>query len=449
MNDTALFLRLSRLAVPIMLASLLQMTYNLVDTWFLGRIGAAAVSAPAMAFSFIMFLAVFGIGFSMAGTTLVSQAHGAGKADRVNFYAGQTVTIVGVLGVAAGVIGFVTTPTLLVLMRAPEESFDYARVYMQIVFAGIPLMFFFFILQALLHGLGDSITPLKIQVCTVVLNVILDPIFIFGFGPIPPLEVAGAAIATVISRSVAAILAIIVLVRGRHGIRIVPRYLRPNPEAIRQFVEIGLPASLGQGISALGFTVLQGVVNSFGVAVVAAFGVANRIISLFNMPAIGLSKATAALVGQSLGADAPEQARRVVRLSVLSMLAMIVPAMALTFVFGSSLVRFFVNDPAVIAHGAALFRIVSVSVIPFTLFMVISGAFEGGGVTRPVMVLSALRLWVMRVPLALLLSAHPRLGPNGIWVAMFLSNVVTAAAGFLWLRRGTWLRKVSIVPHDP
>jgi putative MATE family efflux protein len=448
MPQNSLFPRLSRLAVPIMLTNLLQMTYNLVDAWFLGRIGAAAVSAPAMAFSFIMFLAVFGIGFSMAGTTLVSQAHGAGNGDRVNFYASQTVTIVGVLGIVAGIIGFFTTPALLVLLQAPEEAYEYTRVYMQIVFTGIPVMFFFFIMQALLHGLGDSLTPLKIQFCTVILNVILDPIFIFGFGPIPPMEVAGAAIATVIARSVAAIAAITVLVRGRHGIRIVPAYLKPNRAAIGQFFEIGLPISLGQGVAALGFTVLQGVVNSFGVAVVAAFGVANRIISLFNMPAIGLSKATAALVGQSLGADDPEQARRVVRLSVLSMLALIVPAMTFTFFFGNSLVRFFVDDPVVIAHGATLFRIVSVSVIPFTLFMVINGAFEGGGVTRPVMVLNGLRLWGLRVPLALLLSAHPRLGPNGIWIAMFISNIVTATAGFWWLRRGTWLRKISIISHD-
>ncbi len=445
MSDSTLFQRLSRLAVPIMLTNLLQMTYNLVDAWFLGRVGAAAVSAPAMSFSFIMFLAVFGIGFSMAGTTLVSQAHGAENGDRVNFYASQTVTIVGSLGVIAGIIGYFAAPMLLTLLQAPLEAFEYARVYMQIIFAGIPLMFFFFIMQALLHGLGDSVTPLKIQLGTVILNVILDPIFIFGFGPIPAMEVAGAATATVISRSIAAVVAIVVLVRGRHGITIVPAYLRVNRGALRQFIEIGLPNSLGQGISALGFTVLQGVVNGFGVAVVAAFGIAGRIISLFNMPAIGLSKATAALVGQERGADKPEQARRVVTLSVLSMLVLIVPGMTFTFFFGNSLVRFFVDDPAVIAHGATLFRIVSVSVIPFTLFTVFNGAFEGGGVTRPVMALNILRLWGLRVPLALLLSAHPRLGANGIWIAMFLSNVVTATAGFLWLRRGTWLQKILIV----
>lgn len=442
--------RLSRIAVPIMLTNLLQMTYNLVDTWFLGKIGAAAVSAPALSFSFIFFLAVFGLGFSMAGTTLVSQAHGAGDTDRVNFYASQTMTIVGVIGVMIGIVGFVLAPTLLRILNTPSASFEYAREYMRIVFAGIPVMFAFFVMQAIFQGLGDTMTPLKIQLATVVLNVILDPVFIFGFGPIPPMAVAGAATATVLSRSFAAIIAVIVLLRGRRGVRVTRRYLRPDQRALRQFIAIGLPNALGQGISALGFTVLQGIVNGFGVAVVAAFGVANRIISLFNMPAIGLSKATATLVGQELGAEEPASARRVVRLSVVIMLGMIVPAMTFTFFYGSSLIRFFVDDPAVIAHGATLFRIVSVSVVPFTLFTVFNGAFEGGGVTQPVMVLNILRLWGLRVPLAIILAGRPGLGANGIWIAMFISNVVTASVGFLWLRRGSWLKKIELVaPETP
>jgi len=445
-DSSTLFRRLRRLSVPIMLTNLLQMTYNLVDSWFLGRIGAEALSAPALSFSFIMFLSVFGTGFSMAGTTLVSQSYGSDQADRVNFYASQTVTIVGSIGIIVGIAGIFLAVPLLRLLRAPPAAFDYARVYMQIIFAGIPFMFFFFIMQSMMHALGDSVTPLKIQLVTIVVNILLDPIFIFGWGPVPAMEVAGAATATVISRFIAAVLAVFVLLRGHHGVRVQRRYLRPDRTALRQFLNIGLPNSLGQGISALGFTVLQRVVNSFGVPVVAAFGVANRITGLFSMPATGLSKATASLVGHELGADRPDEARRVVRLSVLSMLVIIVPLMAFTFFFGNTLVRFFVNDPEVIAHGAVLFRIVSVSIIPFTLFTVSNGAFEGGGVTRPVMVLNIFRLWGIRVPLAMWLSSLPALGATGIWIAMFISNIVTATLGFLWLRRGTWLRKISLAP---
>lgn len=433
---------LLRLSVPIMLANLLQTFYNLVDAWYLGRVGAAAVSAPAIAFSVIFFLSVFGIGFSLAGTTLVAQAHGAGDARRVDRFASHTLTIVTVIGVAVGLLGFVGTDGLLWILRVPADSYAYTEAYMRIIFAGIPFMFFYFVLQSVLQGVGDSMTPLKIQLFTIILNVALDPIFIFGWGAIPRMEVAGAAIATVISRGIGALIALWILISGRKGVRVSVADLIPDRESIRAYIEIGLPNSIGQSVTALGFSVLQGVVNGFGTAVVAAFGVANRIIGMFNMPAIGLSRGIASLVGQRLGANEPDQARDVVRVGVLVMLAFITPSMALTFFFGNSLVQFFVNDAEVIAYGATIFRIVSVSVIPFTLFTVINGAFQGGGDTKPVMILNIGRLWGLRVPLAIVLSGF--IGPNGIWIAMFVSNIVTATVGFLLLRTGRWLRRVTV-----
>lgn len=430
-----------------MLTNLLQMMYNLVDAWFLGRLGADAVSAPSIAFNVVFFLAVFGMGFSHAGTTLISQAHGAGDRKNVDFYASQTLTLVTITGVCVGIIGLAATNGLLWLLRVPESAVADTRIYMRIIFAGMPFMFFFFVLQALLQGVGDSVTALVVQAGTVVLNGILDPLFIFGVGPLPAMGVAGAATATVISRGAAAVVAVVLLMRGHRHLRVRRAMLRPRMTAWRRLIRIGLPLATGEGVAALGFTVLQGVVNGFGVAVVAAFGVANRIIGLFNMPAIGLSRATASLVGQELGAASPEGARAVLRLSVLFMLVFIIPAMTITFLFGNSLVRFFVDDPAVIAHGATLFRIVSVSVVPYTLFMVINGAFQGGGDTRPVMVLSIVRLWGLRVPVAMVLAWYTALGPDGIWYAMFVSNVVTATAGFLLLRRGTWLRHIELQPR--
>jgi len=434
---------LIRLAIPIMLANLLQMMYNLVDAWFLGKISAAAVSAPSIAFSVIFFLSVFGMGFSAAGTTLVAQARGSGRRDRSDFYAAQTLSLVTVVGIAAGTLGVLGTDPVLALLHVPPETLAYTRVYMRIVFAGTPFMYFYFVLQAVLQGVGDSITPLLVQLGTVTLNIILDAVLIFGLGPFPAMDVAGAATATVISRAVSAGIALVILARGRTGVRIRLKDLPLRLPAMRKFVAIGLPMAIGQGISAFGFTVLQGVVNGFGVAVVAAFGVGNRIIGLFNMPAIGLSRATASLVGQKLGAGQKDDAWSVVRLSLLAMLVFIVPGMAFTFFYGNTLVRFFVDDPLVVHHGATLFRIVSVSVIPFTLFNVINGAFQGGGLTRPMMYLGIIRLWGLRVPLAFLFAITLEFGPNGIWYAMFISNIVAAGVGFILLRQGKWLRQIA------
>lgn len=438
--------RLLRLAIPIMLTNLLQVTYNLVDAWFLGRVSAEAVSAPSVAFSVVFFLSVFGMAFSQAGTTLVSQSHGAGNRRMVDFYAAQTVSLITVTGVVVGIVGIAAVEPLLGLLRVPTAAVAPTRIYMRIIFSAVPFMFFFFVLQGVMQGVGDSITALWVQFATVTLNAVLDPLLIFGLGPIPALGVAGAATATLVSRGVSAAAILAILFRGSARLTIRPGDLAPRDGAWRRLVGIGVPLATGQGVAALGFTVLQGVVNSFGVAVIAAFGVGNRIIGMFNMPAIGLSRATAALVGQELGGRRPEGARHAVRVSVVAMLAFIVPAMTLTFFFGNSVVRFFIDDPAVIAHGATMFRIVSVSVVPFTLFTVINGAFQGGGDTRPVMVLSIVRLWGVRVPLAMFLAWQLTLGPRGIWYAMFVSNIVTAGTGFLLLRTGRWLRRIEVDP---
>lgn len=442
-DSRTLYRNLLKLALPIMGANLMQMLYNLADTFFLGRIGAAAVNAPIISFNIIFFLAVFGVGFGTAGTTLIAQSKGKGDQQRVEFYLGQLAVFIFGIAVLVGVVGLAVHMPLLRLLNVPEQSFEFTRQYLTIIFAGIPFMFGAFFFQAAMQGIGDGVTPFIIQFATVILNIAIDPVFIFGWGPIPRMEVAGAAYATILSKAIATIAGVYILSRGRRGMKLRLSNMRPRMESARLFVGIGMPASLGQGISAFGFTVLQGVVNSFGAAVVAAFGVANRIISLVNMPAIGMSRATASLVGQSLGARDTERAKRIVRMSGLTIFGFVGVGMIFAFFYGNLLVRFFVDDPEVIGHGAILFRIVSPSVVLFALFTVILGAFEGGGDTKPVLLMHTVRLWGIRVPLAFLLAVRLGFGPPGIWISMFVSNLVIASAGFLLLRTGRWMHKID------
>lgn len=442
-ENRELYSSLIRLAVPIMLNNLLQMLLNLADAFFLGRLGAAAVSAPTISFNLIFFLVVFGMSFGMAGTTLIAQSKGRGDQERVDFYVGQATTVLMTMSVVIGALGVSLGPSILRLMQVPEDAFEFTRQYMTIIFAGMPFMFLTFLLRSALQGVGNSITPLAVQGLAIGLNLILDPLVIFGVGPFPRLEVAGAAYATVFSRAVAGAVAVMILVRGKRGLRLRARNLRPDWNAIKRLASIGLPASIGQGLAALGFTVLQSVVNTFGVAVVAAFGVGNRIVGLFNMPAIGFSQATTSLVGQKLGAKRKDLAIQVVKQSVATVAVFIVISMTLTFFFGSSFVRFFVDDPEVIQYGATMFRIISMSVVLFAMFMVTTGAFQGGGDTRPVMFLNIFRLWGLRLPVAYLLAIVAGVGPDGIWWSIFISNLITATMGFLVLRRGRWLSKID------
>ncbi|MGM0674188.1 MAG: MATE family efflux transporter [Spirochaetota bacterium] len=434
-----LYSTLIRLATPIMLANLFQMFYNLADAYFLGRVGREAVSAVAISFNIVMLIVVVGAGLATAGQTLISQSKGREDQQRVDFYLGQMA--VSLLGFAliVSLAGSLLIPVFLAILQVPPDAFSQTEGYLRIIFAGLPLMFFFFVMQAAMQGIGDSITPLIIQAGAVGLNIAFDPFLIFGLGPFPRMEVSGAALATVSSRAVASAVALAILVRGRRGLHLTLGNMIPRLHAVRLFFRIGAPISVGQGLAGMGFVALQGIVNSFGTAVIAAFGVGARIIGLFNMPTIGFSRATASLVGQSIGAGRPEQAKTVVKQSVLTILVFITVGMLLTFFFGNAFVRFFVDDPAVAEVGEVMFRVISISVIPFAMFTVANGAFQGGGDTKPVMYLNTARLWALRVPIAYILAVLVGIGPLGIWISMVISNVVIAAIGFRILAGGHWL----------
>ncbi len=438
--------RLLKLAGPIMLGNFLQMLYNLADSYFLGKIGKEALSAPSISMNLIFFLIIFAFGFSSAGATLISQSFGKGDRRKTDFYLGQMTALLLFVALIISILGITFTDNLLRLMQVPEDTFQYTSDYLKIILSGIPFMFMSFILRSALQGIGNSITPLVIQSITVFINIILDPIFIFGFGPIPAMTVKGAAYATVLARLVASFIALIILIKGSKGIKLHLRDMVPNKKAIKLLLKIGLPSSIGQGISALGFTVLQGVVNGFGTAVIAAFGIGNRIIGLFNMPAMGISQATSVLVGQQLGAKNYENVKKIVKHSFITIIIFITLGMTATFFKGNSVVKFFVDDPEVIYHGAMLFKIVSPSVIFFALFTVANGAFQGAGDTKPIMILNIIRLWGLRVPVVFLLVAFTAFGPVSIWIGMFASNLVVAIAGLIILSRGKWMYKLD--PDD-
>lgn len=435
--------RLLALALPIMGASFLQTLYNLADTFFLGRLGREAVSAPSIAFNIIMFLVVFGVGFAMAATTLISQAKGKGDQERINFYASQIFTLSIVLSVLIAAAGQVFTPTLLRLMQVPDDVFPYVQTYLRVIFFGMPFMFISFIFRGIMQGIGNSMVPFRIQLVTIVLNVVIDPIVIFGLGPFPALGVAGAAGATIFCRMLESAAAVYLLASGKKGVKIQRRMLKPDKDAVLLLARIGMPTAVGQGFSSLGFIVLQGVVNTLGAVVIAAFSIAGRIIMIFNMPAMGLGQAAAVLVGQSLGAKRPDQAKLVISISLVLIIIFMGIGMTLTFFYGQVLTGVFIDDPAVNAMGGELFRIVSFGVVFFSVFMVLNGAFQGGGDTKPIMVMNTLRLWGVRVPLAYVSVIILGFGASGIWWAMLISNFLSAGVYYMLYRSGRWIGRIN------
>ncbi len=428
-------------AWPVSVSFLLQTFYNLVDAFWLGKLGKSALVAPTVTMNIVFIGIALAMGLGQAGTTLISQYKGAGQTGRMGRAAGQSFILQIGVGSLLALLGLIYAPQLLRLLHTPEDAFAGTLIYMRWILAGVPLMFIFHVYQGIYTGLGDTVGPMRINVATVLLNMVLDPLLIFGWGPVPAMGIAGAAAATVFARAIASLLAMRALLGGP-GFRIHSSDFRWDREMITRLVRVGIPLSLGQAGTSLGFTLIVGIVNGFGSSVVAAFGIGHRVVMMVSVPAIALSQANATAVGQNLGAGFVDRAVLSVKRSAVLVTVILLPLTTATFFFGEHITHWFINDPEVISYGRDLFRITSFSVFAFSLILVMFGAFTGSGHTLPVMVVNMGRLWLVRIPVTFLLAVAWDWGPSGLWWAMNLSNIVAGTVAFFWFLRGDWQKSV-------
>jgi len=440
--------KLLRLGTPIGLAALIQTLYNLADTFWLGRLGPVALNAPVISFNLIFLMISFEMGLASAGTTAVSQYTGAGRHQEARRAAGNVLVLLGVGTVCLTGLGLWAEPWLLRLLRTPTPALPGVGIYFRIMVWGLPLAFPFFAYQAVLAGWGDTRTPLKIELLSAALNAVLDPWFILGGMGLRPLGVAGAALASVISRGLASVIGLWHLFRAvPAGMGVGRRDLWPRRDLLALLWRIGLPGSLGMAGTSLGFLVLMEVVNRFGTGIVALYGIANRVVHLFMMPAMGLAGAVTIMVGQKLGAGALDEAREVVRQAVLLLLVFLIPGLVLVVIGGGMLTRIFLPQaPHVLDLVGPMYALLAPSVLLFALSMVLAGAFQGAGYTVPVMTANLSRLWVFRLPLlyglifGVLGGVAEQRASVGIWWSMLLSNAGGLCILLVWYLRGGWLR---------
>ena len=268
-----IFSSLLRLAIPIILATILQSAYQLTDAFWVGRLGAQAVAAVSVSFPFTFLMIALGAGMAIAGSTLIAQYYGARNWPMVNHVAAQTLLMVGLASVVFGSLGFWMAPGVLRLMGVEPDVMPGATQFMRVSFVGLVFVFGFAMIQAVLRGVGEVQKPLYIVLGTVVLNFALDPLLIFGIGPIPATGVAGAALATLGTQSLAAVAGLSLLLSGRYGIHLRSRDFRPDLPFFKRAFLLGFPASVEQTARALGLTVMTFLVASFGTVTIAAYGI--------------------------------------------------------------------------------------------------------------------------------------------------------------------------------
>ncbi|MGE5279506.1 MAG: MATE family efflux transporter [Deltaproteobacteria bacterium] len=445
LTEGSIVASLLALAVPIVFANILQTAYQLTDTFWVGRLGAGAVASISICFPAIFLLISLGGGIVIAGSILVAQYTGRNDARAADHIAGQTIVMMVAAAGLISAVGYALTPVFMRLMGAEPTVTQDAVSYMRISLAGLIFLFGFFVFQALMRGVGDVKTPLYIVLGTVLLNLVIDPLFIFGWGPLPAFGVSGAAIATIITQGLSAVLGIFLLFSGRYGIHLRITSLWPDTPLIRRMFRLGIPSSIEQSTRALALTVLTILVTSFGTKTIAAYGIGIRILSFIIIPAVGLSMATSTLIGQNMGAGKLARAESIAHKATLGAFLILTGLGVVFFIFARPLVRVFIpENPVVIDAGVAFVRTMAFSFGMIGVQQVMTGVFRGSGDTVMAMVIAIVSLWVLRFPLAYVLSKHTALGENGIWWAFPVSNVLAAATAGIWFLKGGWKRRNAI-----
>ncbi|HEY8014255.1 MAG TPA: MATE family efflux transporter, partial [Dongiaceae bacterium] len=430
---------LIKLAIPIVLGNVLQTGYQLTDAFWVGRLGAAAVAAVSVSFPVTFVVIALGAGLAMAGATLSAQYMGAGRQDMVNHVAAQTMMMVAVTSVILGAAGYVLAPYLLELLGVAPDVYSGALGFMRVSFIGIIFVFLYAMFQALMRGVGQTRMPLLIVTGTVALNFILDPLFIFGWGPLPPHGVMGAALATLVTQALAAALGIGVFLRGRHGIKLAWRGFRPDLPYIKRAFFLGLPGSIELSARGTGPMLMSFLAASFGTLTIAAYGVGTNVLQFLTIPAMGLSMAVSTLVGQNMGAGNIERAARVTVLGAAAGFVLLSLAGILAYIFAPIIVGFFIpEDPQVIAQGARFIRIMSLAWGGIGLQLCIVAAFRASGNMLMAMVIALVSQWMFQFPLAYVLSKHTVLQAAGLWWSFPIANIGVAIVSVCWFAHGGW-----------
>ncbi len=446
------------LSLPVALTQSFTVLFQFVDTVFIGHLPYSRDALAAVtAAGHVMFLIItMLIGLTIGTTAMVARFVGEKEPDKAAVTVFNSFVLCLALSVILAIIGILFSEGILRRLGAQARVLDLGVQYLEVLMVASVAMVMLFLIASILQGAGDGITPMWLLGGANVVNLVLDPIFIYDWGL--GLGVRGAALATVIGRSVFCLIGVFVLRRGLSRVHVQPKHFRLNLSAMWQLTAIGSWSALQMMIRAGSGLWLMGIIgNGFGATAMAGFGTARRTVMLALMPGFGLGRASGALAGQNLGARKPERAVRSMWTSVTIYSAFMAACTVVGLVFPRFFIRLFTSDPGVIAAGAVYLRYVASVYLLIGLTIVLSKSMEGTGYTLAPMLLTLGTLFGVMIPLALLLPDALDVGIHGVWIAMVIAYVLHAVGAYLVFQLGRWklkkievdYRDVAIPPQEP
>lgn len=434
---------LALLAIPMMLEMSMESVFAVVDIAFVSRLGTDAVAAVGITEALVTVLYAISIGLGMGITAMVSRRIGAGDADGAAHVTGQGLWVGALVSLVIGISGAIYARDLLVLMGAEPGVIEQGSGYTQVLLGGSASIVYLFLLNAAFRGAGDATVALRSLWLANGINIVLDPCLIFGIGPFPELGVTGAAVATTIGRSVGVAYQLYYLFGGRGRLAFGVRHFNLRLRLLTRMLMISA-GGIGQFLVATAsWVAVMRIVALYGSAPVAAYTIALRMIEFALLPAWGLGNAAATLVGQNLGAGQPDRAEASAwRAARYNAIFLLVVGLAM-FTFAADVAGWFSNDPVVLEFGTNCLRILGLGYPMYAVGMIMIQSLNGAGDTGTPTILNLICFWVVQIPLAYWLASDAGLGPNGVFVAIVVSETMCTLMSVAVFRRGRWKLQVA------
>lgn len=430
------------LAIPMILEMAMEALFAVVDTFFVAKLGAAPVAVVGLTESVLALIYAVGVGLSIGATATVARRVGEKDLEGAARTATHAVYLGILVSIVMGVLGVVFAPDIFQLLGAEQEVIDIGLPFMRIMYGTSGVIVFLFLLNGIFRGAGDAAMALRVLVIANGLNIILDPLFIFGIGFFPEWGVTGAAVATVIGRATGVAYAAWMLFgKSDRRLNIRREHWRFDPKLLWSLVSIAGPAIVQFLVTTATWSVLVTIIAKFGSVAIAGYQIGLRVFIFLLLPVVGLANAAATLVGQNLGAGRPDRAERSVWIAG-GWAAGLLGVLGLGFIlFSTQVVGIFTTEPDIAAYGADCLRIIGYGYALYGLAIVTESAFNGAGDTWTPTYINLLVLWAFELPLAWILANHYGYGPQGVFWAITISFSIWTVVAVLVFRRGKWKQK--------
>jgi putative MATE family efflux protein len=429
------------LAIPMILEMVMESVFALVDLYFVGHLenSSHAIQTVGLTESVLSIIYSLAVGMSMAATAVVARRIGE-KNPEMAAKAGMQAILVGcVINVFIGILGFIYASDILLLMGASAQTAAQGMAFTKIMMAGSIVIVLIFLINGVFRGAGNAAIAMRSLWIANICNIILCPVLINGFGPIPAFGLTGAAIATTIGRGIGVLYQLYNLVSGKGILKVKLTYLLPDWAQIQALLKIATPAIFQFVIASCSWIFLaQLVATTGGDHGSAGYQTALRLMMFFMLPAWGLSNAASTLVGQNLGAKQIHRAEQsVVETAKYSVYFMLL-VMVVTFGFGRLFISFFTNDPLIAEVAVKAIYIMSLGYVFYGIGMVLVNAFNGAGDTWTPTWINFFGFWLFQIPFAYLLAKHLNMGATGVFIAVPVAETAICIAGFILFRKGKW-----------